>query len=187
MGRHPSWWDKLKASSFADGVKESDRYVKNAEANAKKAKTHPIDPNRFLDVKYSSTAAQQGYVAAMILVDGFIASIPLTAINFSPDPLTFQSSSKYPTITDEEKANRQSFMSHGLNGRYAYRDFLKLAFSERLAKLFGTVYDKLHIKSHYHQDEDISEYKEGFEALKDFKAEFAKEAKKKLKAAGVAV
>lgn len=186
LGRLPSWWDKLKATSFAAGVKEADRYLKNAEAQAKKAKVHPVDSDRFLDVKYSSAAGQYGYLAAMILVDGFIASCPLTAINFAPDPLNFQKA-KYPSAAAEELANRQWFLAQGPTNRDRYIRFLKLAFSDRIADLFDLVFLKLHMMVHYRHSEQVSDYESGIQALKDFKSEFTNEAKKQLKAAGVSV
>ena len=186
-GLKPDWWATLKARSFAEGIQEADRYLKNAEANARKAGVHPVDPDRFLDVKYSSTAAQQGYVAAMILVDGFVASCPLEAIHFVPDSLTFRPTGKYPTRQDAEKAKRQSFWEHGLNGMHAYVNFIELAFSDKLSNFFRVVYNQLHLKAHYHQDEYIKEFQIGFQALQDFRAEFVQEARKQLQAAGVAV
>ena len=184
-GPRPDWWPTLKAQSFAEGVQEADRYIANAEANARQAGVHPVDPDRFLDAKYSSTAAQQGYMAAMILVDGFVASCPLDAINFAPDPRTFQPSDRYPTLQEAEKARREAFLAHGLNGMHAYRDLLKLAFSEGVADLYMTVYDKLHVKAHYQQDEDIAEYQKGFQALLNFKTQFTEQGRKKLEAAGI--
>mgnify|MGYP005849600215 CR=1 FL=1 len=183
-GPRPDWWPTLKAQSFAEGVQEADRYIANAEANARQAGVHPVDPDRFLDAKYSSTAAQQGYMAAMILVDGFVASCPLDAINFAPDPRTFQPSDRYPTLQEAEKARREAFLAHGLNGMHAYVNFLKLTFSEKLANLFRKICLQLHIASHYQQDEEVAGFKWGFQILKDYQAKFTAEARKQLEAAG---
>lgn len=168
-------------------MKEAERYIKNAEANAKKANTHPIDSDRFLDVKYSSAAGQFGYLAAMILVDGFIASCPLSAVNFAPDPQSFQPSNKYPSIPDAERINRQTFLTKGPTNQELYFRFLNLAFSERIAELFKLVHAQLHIMVHYQHSEQISDYALGLKLLKEFKAKFTEEAEKQLTAAGVEV
>jgi len=119
LSKIPATWQPLKAQSFQGGVSESARYIKNVKTNILKVKANPTDIYLFIDLNYSSIAGQLGSVTAMILVDGFVSSCPLKYINFTPDPASFVAR-KYPTIVEAEKANRQSFETHGLNGRYVY-------------------------------------------------------------------
>lgn len=181
------WRASLRATSFAEGVKEADRYVRNAEANAKKAGVHPVDPDRFLDVKYSSMAGQYAYIAAMVLMDGFVADMPEDRLSFRPATFTESHKVKYGTVDEAEKANRQVFQAKGMNSRHAYAKLLRLSFSESLHDLFEAIHGILHETVHYKQEDSIETYESGIRQLRLFKAEFTKEAKKLLKAAGVAV
>ena len=187
LGPKPAWWFTLKARSFAEGVQEAECYIQNAEANAQKAGIHPLDPDRFLDVKYSSTAAQQGYVATMVSMDAFVAESPEEQLNFCRVTFTESHKAKFGTFEEAEKANRQVFRAKGMNSRHAYAKLLKLSFSDTLHDLFEAIHGILHETAHYKQEDSIETYLSGMRMLYRFKAEFTKEAHQKPNAAGLAV
>ena len=149
----------------------------NMKANIQEAKFHPKDDEQFLDVKYSSIAGQLGYMAAMILVDGFVVKYPLRLLNFMPH------GSSATVAAEEEK--RQKFMNDGLNSLSAYNTILKMNFPLHINKMFNSVHSSLHIDVHYTQNPLIDTYNAGLVDLETFASEFIPEAEKKLKAAGV--
>ncbi len=188
LGKLPASWPPLKAKSLRDAIEKYDRYVENMETNIAQAQVHAKIIDRFLDVKYSSTAGQLGYMAAMILVDGFVVKYPLNLINFAPNPkvpkVIISSNRSIPAI---EAANKKAFMTKGLHGRDAYENLLNLEFSDSLAVMFGYIYSTFHIRIHYQEDDSINIYGTALSTLLDFREEFVAEAEKKLKAAGITI
>ena len=72
----PSLKDTLTVSTFEQGVAESKLNLENAKQFAEKAGSK-FGGTQFKNPKYSSAAAQFGYLAILKLLQGFAAEYPL--------------------------------------------------------------------------------------------------------------
>ena len=172
LGQLPEWYPKLKASSLADGQAKFRQYLQNAEESIAKADTDPRDEDLFWETKYSSAAGQFGYLAAMMLVDGFLA----TYLKYKPmESLIPESQAKKWTL----------FHAKGLGGKMGYNRLLTDVFGDEIDELFELVHTALHVTVHYGHHPAKRSYSAGMNQLLAFEKAFTEKAKQVLEAHGI--
>jgi hypothetical protein len=179
----PSLKDSLTVSTFEQGVAESKQYLENAKQFAEKAGSK-FAGTLFKNTKYSSASAQFGYLAILKLLQGFAAEYPLeraawASIVKSKDP-------------NELLKKRETFEQTGLTGKASYRMLIKLTFCKGAGACpildnFENLYRLLHENFHYAHKNDREGFYAALRTLEAYLADLEREARKLLKAAGVAV
>ena len=172
--RLPEWHSKLKAKSFADGQIKFKIYIDNAQKAIAKAGIDPRNPDHFYETKYSSAAGQYGYLAAMMLIDCFLA----TYLKHKPLNSLLQTSEPAPGtwILLQER---------GLNGKTSYDTLLKMAFGKNALKYFNRIHSILHVDVHYVHNPLIAAYEDGYEILLAFQKVFNEKARELLAEHGI--
>lgn len=175
--------DSLTVGSFKQGVSESKLYLANAKTFAEKAGAKH-DGSLFKNTKYSSAAAQFGYLAILKLLQGFAAEYPLAAAAWAS---VVKSKDSNALLT-----KRAEFEQAGLTGRASYRMLINITFCKGAGTCpimvgFDNLYRLLHEDYHYAQVNDRHGFYSALTQLETYLADLEREARKLLKAAGVAV
>lgn len=182
LAKTPDWRDKLTATTFEEGRAEAWRHVSNAKKYAKLA--GKIDDDRFKDTKYSSAAAQFGYIAVLKLIQGFAAEYPL-------DQALWNSIAGVPGA-EAAQAKRELFEREGLATLGSYRSFIKITFGKgkdfsEFERRFDLLRDSLHVKFHYGYSADRRGFYSAIADLEDFLKKLEQEAVALYRKAGVAI
>jgi hypothetical protein len=130
--------------SFEEGIKEAKRHMENAKKYARLAGKAGDD--KFKDTKYSSAAAQFGYLAILKLIQGFASEYPLDKPQWN--------SIAGVAGGNTALAKRMLFEREGLANLGSYRDYIKITFGKgkdlsEFERRFDSLRDSLHLKYHY--------------------------------------
>ena len=182
LSKAPDWRDQLTVTSFEEGRKEAWRHVSNAKKYAKLA--GKIGEDTFKDTKYSSAAAQFGYIAMLKLIQGFASEYPL-------DKALWNSIAGV-SGAEAAQAKKELFEREGLATLGSYRNYVKITFGKgkdlsEFERRFDSLRNSLHVVFHYGYSADRRGFYSAIADLEDFLKKLEQEALTLYRKAGVAV